>query len=86
MDNYFGALPYAPGTPYHRASGSDGCNSDDHSFVDGLSYMSDASGALHCFNANLDDNGRQVFAFHETSRCVIPDLNHSWFPTHQEVN
>jgi phospholipase C len=46
----------------------------------------DATGTLHCFNANLDDNGSQVFAFHETSRCVAPDLNHSWFPTHQEAN
>jgi phospholipase C len=47
FDNYFGALPYAPGTPYHRASGSDGCNADDYPCVDGLSCMSDASGALH---------------------------------------
>jgi hypothetical protein len=44
------------------------------------------SGALHCFNSNNDDNGSQVFAFHDASRCVAPDLNHSWFPTHQEAN
>jgi len=86
FDNYFGALLYAPGTPYHRPSGPGGCKADDHSCVDGLSCMSDASGTLHCFNSNLDDNGGQVFAFHETSRCVILDLNHSWFPTHQEAN
>ena len=86
FDNYFGALPYAPGTPYHRPSGNDGCDPDDHRCIDGLSCLPDATGALHCFNSNLDDNGSQVFAFHETSRCVIPGLNHSWFPTHQEVN
>jgi phospholipase C len=57
FDNSFGAVRYAPGTPYHRASRSDGCNADDHPCVDGLSCISDASGALHCFNANLDDNG-----------------------------
>ena len=48
--------------------------------------MLDASNVLHCFNSNNDDNGSQVFAFHDPSRCVVPDLNHSWFPTHQEVN
>gem|GEM_PF-5936355 len=86
FDNYFGALPYAPGTPYHNPSGTDGCAQSDHGCVDGPSCMTDATGSLHCFNANLEDNGSQVFSFHETSRCVSPDLNHSWFPTHQEAN
>jgi phospholipase C len=86
FDNYFGALTYAPGTPYHGPAGTGGCSLDDHACVDGLSCMLDATGTLHCFNSNLDDHGSQVFAFHEPSRCVIPDLNHSWAPTHQEVN
>jgi phospholipase C len=87
FDNYFGALAYAPGSPYHMpGSGYGGCEPDDHSCVDGLSCLVDASGALHCFNSNLDDNGNQVFAFHDSRRCVAPDLNHSWFPTHQEAN
>jgi phospholipase C len=86
FDNYFGALPYAPGTLYHSPSGNDGCGANDHSCVDRLSCQLDATGTLHCYNAHLDDNGSQVFAFHETSRCVAPDLNHSWFPTHQEAN
>lgn len=86
FDNYFGALTYAPGSPYHRPGGTGPCDPDDHACVDGLSCMADATGTLHCFNSNLDDNGSQVFAFHEPSRCVAPDLNHSWFPTHQEVN
>src|ERR1700716_2610330 len=86
FDNYFGVLSYAPGSPYHKPSGTSGCALDDHACVDGLSCMLDATGGLHCFNANLDDNGSQVFAFHEPSRCVIPHLDHSWFATHQELN
>jgi hypothetical protein len=86
FDNYFGALSYAPGSPYHHPSGTGGCDPDDHACVDGLTCMLDATGALHCFNSNFDDNGSQVFAFHEPSRWVLPDLNHGWFATHQEAN
>src|SRR5258708_6698915 len=86
FDNYFGALAYAAGSPYHTPGNTHGCAADDHACVDGLSCLPDASGALHCFNSNLDDNGSQVFAFHDSRRCVSPDLNHSWFPTHQEAN
>ena len=32
FDNYFGALAYAPGSPYHPGLGN--CSGDDHSFVD----------------------------------------------------
>src|SRR5437899_9221952 len=31
FDNYFGALAYAPGSPYHTTSG--GCRQEDHSCV-----------------------------------------------------
>src|SRR5271155_2314255 len=84
FDNYFGALAYAPGSPYHP--GFFGCLPEDHSCVDGLSCLVDATGDPHCFNSNLDSSGHLVFAFHDPRRCTIPDLNHSWFPLHQEAN
>jgi len=33
FDNYFGALAYAPGTPYHTSS--NGCSRNDHNCVEG---------------------------------------------------
>src|SRR5712664_2289543 len=43
FDNYFGALAYAPGSPYHgptaERSGEQGCAPDDHRCVDGLSCV-----------------------------------------------
>jgi phospholipase C len=86
FDDYFGVLAYTPGSPYHGPHASSGCSPEDHACVDGLSCTLDASGVPHCFNSNIDDNGSQVFAFHDPSRCVAPDLNHGWFPTHQEAN
>src|SRR5262249_7275929 len=84
FDNYFGALAYAPGTPYHTSS--NGCSKNDHNCVDGLSCRVDAAGNLTCFNSNLDDNGSTVFAFHDGRRCAAPDLDHSWPGTHKEAN
>src|SRR5215470_5123022 len=84
FDNYFGALAYAPGSPYHVPGGVSGCSEDDHRCVDGLSCMVDAAGNLHCFNSNVDGDGSQVFAFHDTRRCVLPDLDHSWLGSHHE--
>ena len=55
FDNYFGALTYAPGTPYHNGNGR--CSNGDHQCVDGLTCTADASGNLTCANANLDDDG-----------------------------
>jgi Phosphoesterase family len=63
FDNYFGALAYAPGTPYH--SGRFGCRKDDHACVDGLTCKVNKDGTLTCFNANREDNGKLVFAFHD---------------------
>jgi phospholipase C len=92
-DNYFGALAYTPGGPYHQPRHSDGdgddrgCGANDHTCVDGLSCTTDPAGKLVCFNANLDeDKGRVVFAFHDDRRCVAPDLDHSWVGTHTEAN
>ena len=92
FDNYFGALAYAPGSPYHnpkREDGDDhdgGCRKDDHSCVDGLSCRVDAAGNFTCRNANIDDDGSTVFAFHDSRRCVSPDLDHGWANTHREAN
>jgi phospholipase C len=86
FDNYFGALAYAPGSPYHSPSSPQGCSQGDNRCVDGLSCLVDAAGVPHCFNSNVDDNRSQVFAFHASSRCVLPDLNHGWLGTHHESN
>lgn len=84
FDNYFGALAYVPGSPYHNAKGA--CSPSDHHCVDGLSCSVDSIGNLTCSNSNLDDDGSTVVAFHDPTRCVVPDLDHSWFGTHREAN
>jgi phospholipase C len=94
FDNYFGALAYAPGSPYHGPRHSDddgdrddeGCREGDHRCVDGLSCSVTRSGKLICANSNIDQAGPRVPAFHDSRRCVVPDLDHSWFGTHREVN
>jgi phospholipase C len=83
FDNYFGALAYAPGSPYHNGNGA--CASTDHACVDGLKCTVNG-GIYNCTNSNLDDDGSTVQAFHATSRCVAPDLDHSWVGTHFEMN
>ena len=84
FDNYFGALPYAPVSPYHNGDGT--CPSDDHTCVDGLTCSFDSSGNLNCANSNLDGSGSTVAVYHNTSRCVSADLDHSWVGTHREIN
>ena len=102
FDNYFGALVYAPGSPYHlpRKAGDgdgdrdsddqgDGCDNEDHRCVDGLSCVPDRAGNLMCLNSNRDPNDtgkRVVRAFHDSRRCVAPDLDHSWVGAHEEAN
>jgi phospholipase C len=92
FDNYFGALAYAPSSPYRgpgplRSVARLGCPDDDHACVDGLTCVAeDAQGNLLCLNANLDDNGKLVTAFHDTRRCVAPDLDHSWLGSHKEAD
>lgn len=85
FDNYFGVLAYATGSPYHNGNGGN-CPEGDNQCVGGLTCSFDSSGNLHCLNANLDDDRSTVVAFHEPSRCVAPDLDHSWFGTHREAN
>jgi len=84
FDNYFGALPYAPGSPYHSGKGA--CASTDHRCVDGLTCAVASGGSLSCTNGNFDADGTTVCAFHNPSRCVIPDLDHGWLGTHLEMN
>src|SRR5262245_12679846 len=83
FDNYFGALSYAPNSPYHSPRGDGdqdrddlgGCRKDDHRCVDGLSCVKDHTGLLTCFNSNIDDDGHTVLAFHDSPRCTVPDLD-----------
>ena len=84
FDNYFGALPYVPGGPYHRSSS--GCAPNDHRCVDGLNCLSSSPGNLTCLNSNPEDVGPAATAFHNPSRCVIPDLAHGWRDSHLEAN
>jgi phospholipase C len=84
FDNYFGALAYAPASPYHN--GLDGCRKDDHNCVDGLVCRFTFDGKLFCFNHSPEAEGNLVYAFHDPKRCAGPDLDHSWFGTHQEIN
>ena len=99
FDNYFGALAYVPGGTYHpvdadRDGGRDGderhdaggCRPDDHRCVDGLTCKVVSDGTLRCTNANIDDDGSKVVAFHNTNRCVKPDLDHGWVGSHREAN
>src|SRR5271166_6586952 len=74
FDNYFGALAYAPGSPYHNGHGK--CASSDHTCVDGLTCTV-SSGVYTCTNSNVDHNGATIDAFKATTRCVVPDLDHS---------
>lgn len=92
FDNYFGALAYAPGSPYHspgrgdRDGNNGGCREGDHRCVDGLTCTVNAAGQFTCLNSNRDDDGSTVFALHDSRRCVGPDLDHGWANTHREAN
>ena len=96
FDNYFGALAYVPGGVYHSAGRDDGddggaldrggCRPDDHRCVDGLTCKVAGDGTLSCSNFNVDGDGSKVFAFHDTNRCVKPDLDHGWVGSHIEAN
>jgi phospholipase C len=82
FDNYFGALPYAPGGPYHSGP----CAANDHSCVDGLTCTVGSGGALTCNNSNADDDGSTVYSFHDSNYCPAPDLQHDWPGSHHEAN
>jgi phospholipase C len=93
FDNYFGALPYVPGGPYHgprrneeRKERRHACGEHDHTCVDGLTCAVDSLGAFHCENRNAESDGTFVHAFHETRYCTGPDLDHSWSGSHPKAN
>jgi hypothetical protein len=75
FDNYFGALAYAPSSPYHRppGEGNGGCPADDHRCVDGLSCELDDAGSFDRSNANLDEDGSLRFAFHNANQRILVD-------------
>ncbi|MEO8926291.1 MAG: alkaline phosphatase family protein [Caulobacteraceae bacterium] len=85
FDNYFGALPYAPNSRYHK--GNPICSASDHRCVDGLS-CSQKGGSLVCSNSNIDVGPPTtvVTSFHSPTRCIVPDLDHGWLASHQELN
>jgi phospholipase C len=83
FDNYLGALPYAPGSPYHTGP----CVAGDNRCIDGLACTTDAAGNLNCSNSNPEADGSAlVTAFHDQRLCVFPDLDHTWVGTHLELN
>src|SRR5215472_13880592 len=82
FDNYLGALPYAPGGPYHTGP----CKNNDNNCVDGLTCTFDMSGNLSCSNSNLDDDSSTVTSFHDFNYCPGPDLQHNWQGSHGEAN
>jgi len=82
FDNYFGALPYALGGPYHSGHP---CAANDHTCVDGLDCLR-AGSNYTCTNSNLDDDNSHPTAFHDADYCIEPDLDHSWQGSHMEAN
>jgi phospholipase C len=83
FDHYFGALPYAPGSPYHASTH---CKASDHACVDGLTCRRTAGGGLDCLNWNAHADGRRVYAYHSATRCIVPDLDHEWVGSHKDAN
>jgi phospholipase C len=88
FDNYFGVLPFVPGSPYHTAKGSGrrrACDATDHTCVDGLNCKT-KKGVLVCRNSNHGNQGGRVRSFHDPRLCTGPDLDHSWDGSHYEGN
>jgi phospholipase C len=90
FDNYLGALAYAPGSPYQSprrdADRQAPCRDDDHRCVDGLACTVDGARNYSCFSSNLDIGGGWVRSFHDSRRCVSPDLDHEWIGALHEAN
>ena len=45
-----------------------------------------SNGTLSCTNTNVDSGASKVFTFHDTNRCVKPDVDHGWVASHREAN
>jgi phospholipase C len=82
FDNYFGALAYAPGSPYHNGNGK--CSSGDNQCIDGLTCTV-SNGNLSCSNSNVNDAGQPVYSTHSNTRCIT-DPDHSWYGEHLDLN
>ncbi len=85
FDNYFGALPYVPGGPYHSCSGKQ-ARRTDHRCVDGLTCTPGVGGELTCSNYNVNLAGDTIFAFHDPRICLRSGLDHGWPASHAEGN
>jgi phospholipase C len=87
FDNYFGALGYVAGSPYHNARSKRGCPATDTTCVDGLSCkVSHLTGQLLCRNHDPSNLTGKVKSFHSPTYCPGPDLDHSWVGSHEEGN
>src|SRR5262245_17273186 len=84
FDNYFGALPYVPGGPYHPCVAKK--MRKDHQCVDGLTCTVDSTGALACENYNLNLRGEKIFAFHDRRICPGSGVDDGWTASHAEAN
>jgi phospholipase C len=86
FDNYFGALPYAPGGHYHPPQRQGGpCDRGDHLCVDGLTCSHAGAGSLSCANSNPAPGGGILRVFHETHYCTS-NPPHEWVDAHREAN
>ncbi|MGH7815620.1 MAG: alkaline phosphatase family protein [Candidatus Binataceae bacterium] len=85
FDNQLGALPYAPGTPYHQCV-TNQQKLHDHLCVDSLTCTADSNGNLNCANYNLNDQGEEIHAFDDPRICDASGLDHGWGAVHAEVN
>ena len=83
FDNYFGALPYVPGGPYHPCRNR---KKTDHRCVDGLTCEAGTGGELTCSNYNLNSAGDKIYAFHNRRICGASGLDHGWPASHREAN
>src|SRR6516165_4972378 len=85
FDNYFGALPYVAGSPYHTARGSGpkrACAAADHTCVDGLRCKM-RKGNLLCANSNPSPAHHAIRSFHDPRYCTVLDLDHGWEASHK---
>jgi phospholipase C len=82
FDNYFGALAYAPGSPYHNGNGT--CSGSDHLCIDGLTCTV-SGGNYTCANSNVNNEGGIVYASPSSTRCIT-DPDHSWYGEHLDLN
>jgi phospholipase C len=84
FDNYFGALAYAPASPYHPEGKNGSCSAIDHLCIDGLT-CSGSGGNLTCSNYNVNSQGVRVYTSHSNTRCIT-DPDHSWYGEHVDLN